>query len=203
MCLSIPPRVAHLACHTGGKKTTRNYFMTKKACLRAEFTSSCLGFHQCDTATPPRTNVEKKKQTVREEHRQQHINTGKTSCDGIVRAHDTGETKFGQIQVWPRVVTKFGQTKFGQDQVWPDQLWPRPSLARPSLAKTKVWPRPSLAKTKFGQDQVWPDQVRDNQYSPCFCEGVAGRRPATPSHKHGLCPPFVSTGLHVEQGLGL
>ena len=30
----------------------------------------------------------------------------------------------------------------------------------------------------------------DSQYSPCLCEGVAGRRPATPSHKHGLCPPF-------------
>ena len=55
-----------------------------------------------------------------------------------------------------------------------------------------------MGETKFGQIQVWPDQVRDNQYSPCFCEGVAGRRPTTPSHKHGLCPPFVSTGLHVE-----
>ena len=30
----------------------------------------------------------------------------------------------------------------------------------------------------------------DSQYSPCLCEGVAGRRPATPSHKHGLCPRF-------------
>ena len=28
------------------------------------------------------------------------------------------------------------------------------------------------------------------QYSPCLWEGVAGRRPATPSHRHGLCPPF-------------
>ena len=28
------------------------------------------------------------------------------------------------------------------------------------------------------------------QYCPCLCEGVASRRPATPSHKHGLCPPF-------------
>ena len=25
----------------------------------------------------------------------------------------------------------------------------------------------------------------DNQYSPCLCENVAGRRPATFSHKHG------------------
>ena len=30
------------------------------------------------------------------------------------------------------------------------------------------------------------------QYSPCLCESVAGRRPATPSHKHGLCPPLGS-----------
>ena len=38
-----------------------------------------------------------------------------------------GETKFGQIQVWPSLVTKFAKpssakTKFGQDQVWPDQV---------------------------------------------------------------------------------
>ena len=46
-----------------------------------------------------------------------------------------GETKFGQIQVWP---------KLGQDQVWPHQVWPRPSLA-----KTK------FGQTKFGQ--VWPN----------------------------------------------
>ena len=26
--------------------------------------------------------------------------------------------------------------------------------------------------------------------SPCFCESVAGRRPATLSQKHGLCPLF-------------
>ena len=47
-----------------------------------------------------------------------------------------GETKFGQIQVWPSLVTKFGQTKFGQDQVWPDQVRPRPSLARPSAGQS-------------------------------------------------------------------
>ena len=28
----------------------------------------------------------------------------------------------------------------------------------------------------------------DKQHSPCFCENVAGRRPATFSQKHGLCP---------------
>ena len=52
-----------------------------------------------------------------------------------------------------------------------------------------------LGHTKFGQDQ--PDQVWDNQHSPCFCEGVTEGR-QTLSHKHGLCPPCISTGLHVE-----
>ena len=36
------------------------------------------------------------------------------------------------------------------------------------------------------------------------CVKVAGRRPATPSHKHGLCPAFrVSTGLHVKRKAGV
>ena len=33
------------------------------------------------------------------------------------------------------------------------------------------------------------------QYCPCLCEGVARRRRETPSHKHGLCPPF---GFQLE-----
>ena len=37
--------------------------------------------------------MEIKKQTVRAEHRQQHIKTGKTTCDGIVRAPDTHLTR--------------------------------------------------------------------------------------------------------------
>ena len=44
-----------------------------------------------------------------------------------------------------------------------------------------------MAKIEYG---VKPDifkitketKGRDNQYSPCFCEGVAGLRPPTPSH---------------------
>ena len=51
----------------------------------------------------------------------------------------------------------------------------------------------------FSTNNVSPkkNHMWHNQYSPCFSEGVAGRRPATPSHKHGLCPAFrVSTGLH-------
>ena len=52
----------------------------------------------------------------------------------------------------------------------------------------------------FNQERFHPKHhMWYNQYSPCLCEGVTGRRLATPSHKHGLCPAFrVSTGLHVK-----
>ena len=39
--------------------------------------------------------------------------------------------------------------------------------------------------------------------SPCLCEGVAGRRPATPSHKHGLCPPLGSQPAFLLNIAGL
>ena len=51
---------------------------------------------------------------------------------------------------------------------------------RPILFSTEA--SPTLASPCL--DQAYP------QYSLCLCEGVAGQRPATPSHKHGLCPPF-------------
>ena len=34
--------------------------------------------------------------------------------------------------------------------------------------------------------------LEQKQHSPCLCESVVGRRPATPSHQHGLCPPLGS-----------
>ena len=37
------------------------------------------------------------------------------------RAICSGETNFGQIQVWPSLVSKFGQTKF--DQMWKNILF--------------------------------------------------------------------------------
>ena len=39
---------------------------------------------------------------------------------------------------------------------------------------------------------ILPSVLRggQKQKSPCLCGGVAGRRPATPSHKHRLCPPL-------------
>ena len=42
---------------------------------------------------------------------------------------------------------------------------------------------------------------RDSQYGPCFCEGVAGRRLATPAHKTAFVRLSVSTGLHVNAGV--
>ena len=43
----------------------------------------------------------------------------------------------------------------------------------------------------FSSNDIFIQKIHmwDNQYSPCLCESVAGRRP-TPLHKHGLCPPF-------------
>ena len=59
-------------------------------------------------------------------------------------------------------------------------LWdsnPRPPRKRSILAPTPSFPPPRrMTRGK-------------KQYSQCFWEGVAGRRPATPSEEHGLCPP--------------
>ena len=54
------------------------------------------------------------------------------------------------------------------------------------------WPAHPL--TIHCQDDIWEKSKspKPEQYSPCSCEGVAGRRPATPSHEHGLCPPLGS-----------
>ena len=48
-----------------------------------------------------------------------------------------------------------------------------------------------IRETNFIKNQIHqrPPPPEQKQYSPCLCESVAGRRPATPSHKHGLCPP--------------
>ena len=40
----------------------------------------------------------------------------------------------------------------------------------------------------------------DSQYCLCFCEGVASRRPATPSEKHGLCPLLEFPGDAQHKG---
>ena len=50
-------------------------------------------------------------------------------------------------------------------------------------------------KTRKRKKTVWVGQ------SVCVCEGVAGRRPATFSQKHGLCPPFGFRQVE-KRGLG-
>ena len=60
--------------------------------------------------------------------------------------------------------------------------------------KTNFIKKPISSKTNFIKNQSCqrdppPEQ---KQHSPCLCESVAGQRPATPSHKHGLCPPLGS-----------
>ena len=51
--------------------------------------------------------------------------------------------------------------------------------------KVQVHQKPFSSKTNFIKNQF-------KQHSPYLCESVAGRRPTTPSHKHGLCPPLGS-----------
>ena len=54
-------------------------------------------------------------------------------------------------------------------------------------SKTNLIPKRFRCENNSKQDD---GVVAKKQYCPCLCESVAGRRPATPSHNHGLCPPF-------------
>ena len=75
----------------------------------------------------------------------------------------------------------------------------KPLSSKTSFIKDHFHQRPLSSKTTFHQKPFSSETIFirknetkgwDSQYSPCLCEGVAGRRPATPSHKHGLCPLF-------------
>ena len=64
----------------------------------------------------------------------------------------------------------------------------KPVSSKTTSIKNQFHQKPFSSETIFirkNETKGW-----DSQYSPCLCEGVAGRRPATPSHKHGSCPPF-------------
>ena len=64
--------------------------------------------------------------------------------------------------------------------------WPPPSPPpRRYLAYEVCSPPPPPAGSLGLRDHTPPPP----QYRPCLGEGVAGLRPAMPSHKHGLCPP--------------
>ena len=108
---------------------------------------------------------------------------------------------------WAKSVrSSFGRTTMGK------AIWENPFEARLVLATFRSEPPPLPGKTvDFGTDFSlsfffflfffflpqglggWAGQPpKPKQYCPCLCEGVAGPRPATPSHKHGFCPPLGS-----------
>ena len=67
-----------------------------------------------------------------------------------------------------------------------------------NFIKNHFHQKPLSSKNHFHQEPFSSETIfvrtnetkGDSQYSPCLCESVAGRRPATPSHKHGSGPPF-------------
>ena len=66
-------------------------------------------------------------------------------------------------------------------------------IKKPLSSKNHFHQKTTFIKDHFHQKPFSSEKKKkgDSQYSPCLCEGVAGRRPATPSHKHCLlCPPF-------------
>ena len=75
----------------------------------------------------------------------------------------------------------------------------KPLSSETTFIKNQFHQRPLSSKTNFIKNQFHqstscqrdppPEQ---KQHIPCLCESVAGRRPVTPSHKHGLCPPLGS-----------
>ena len=69
-------------------------------------------------------------------------------------------------------MTKNG-TKWVDHNDWPKFHWPKSVISG-----SHFWPRPLLAHTTFGPP------------------------PATPSHKHGLCPPLGSQQASLLKGLG-
>ena len=66
-----------------------------------------------------------------------------------------------------------------------NQFHQKPLSSKSTFIKNHFHQKPLSSKTTFIRNHFPPEQ---KQYRPCLCEGVAGRRPATPSHKHGLCP---------------
>ena len=77
-------------------------------------------------------------------------------------------------------LAKCGLAKFGQQK-----------MAKFGQIRTAKCGQLILAKCGHGRggrgDHQKEGQEGTKQYSPCFCENVASRRPATFSHKHGLC----------------
>ena len=98
----------------------------------------------------------------------------------------------------------FIQNTFIQTQFHPMNIHPRTFSSNEFLIQWHFHPMTFSTNNGFIQKNL----MWDNQYSPCLCESVAGRRPATPSRKHGLCPLFgfqqafmwsIGTSSHMER----
>ena len=130
-----------------------------------------------------------------------------------------GETKCGQIQFWPSLVTKFGQMltetfwkvnrqKCQKMRENKRKVKKRENKQFPERGKISLPQGKEHENAKWRGGEGWGAKCRkggkgggsrmDNQYSPCFCEGVAGRRPATFTQTRLMSAFRVSTGLHVE-----
>ena len=99
-----------------------------------------------------------------------------------------GATYFGQFQLWPGLSSTLANFYFGQFLLWPVLLWP--ILGQQENSKKK--PKKTMLKQKSEKKHRENNTIRDgtNNTVRFLGENVAGRRPATFSQKHGLCPPF-------------
>ena len=70
---------------------------------------------------------------------------------------------------------------FGQFRLRPISITANFDFGQFCLASLTI-PNVKMKKRKMGKEKK--PQGRNNQYSPCLCEGVASR-PTTLSHKHG------------------
>ena len=89
---------------------------------------------------------------------------------------------FGRIQVHPKPLSS-QMCKFH-----PKPLSSQMCKFHPKLLSSQYHfhPKPLSSQKRFWWENNSKQELK--QYSPCLCESVAGRRPGTPSHKHGLCP---------------
>ena len=108
-------------------------------------------------------------------------------------SHCSGRSKTpGEVQVH--------QNHFHQKTTFiKNHFHQKPFSSKTIFIRDHFHQKPFSSKTNYIKNQFHqstscqrdppPEQ---KQYSPCLCESVAGRRPATPSHKNGLCPPLGS-----------
>ena len=72
-----------------------------------------------------------------------------------------------------------------------------------TFIKNHFHQKPLSSKTNFIKNQFHQKPISSEHFLSegpttraktiqCLCESVAARRPSTPSHKHGLCPPLGS-----------